>query len=184
MHGCGCEAKPVWQSICSTLEQDKAWRRPTGSGQHFCQAAEHDWLSDKKADTQPHSLSFTHTQCINTNKRHTPAVRCSHTCPLWSCGLDNGQLFKEAAAGEKKNALMSTSVVHSRRCVWGQKDTRWWCWSSRWHQGSGSESGGSAHREWWPSPRTQWVRWLKQPPLEPQPGRLRKVTMSGEGTGR
>lgn len=68
--GCSCDAERVWQSICSTLEQHRAWRGPTGSGQHFCHQLTSGtaWLTDwviEKTDTQPHRPSSP-TPCVYT----------------------------------------------------------------------------------------------------------------------
>lgn len=71
-------------------------------------------------------------------------------------------------------------TVYSRKCAWGQRGTRW-RWSSQLHLGSGSESGGSAHRGWWLWWWTRWVRWPRRRPWEPRPGRRRKATTSAEG---
>lgn len=70
MCGCSCDAERVWQSICSTLEQHRAWRGPTGSGQHFCHQLTSGtaWLTDwviEKTDTQPHRPSSP-TPCVYT----------------------------------------------------------------------------------------------------------------------
>lgn len=152
-------------------------------------AAECDWLSDRKGrHSASHPLPLTQPVHTHTHmhKRGTATVTCSRPVmftPATIVSWSKNQLLQ----GKKSQFLPSSqhlpyTLIHSHRCALGQKDTRWWCWSSQWHRGSGSESGGSARREWWPSPQTRTVRWLKLPPWEPQPDPRQKVTTSAGGT--
>ena len=178
MRGFSCEAEQVWQSFCSTLEQDRAWRSPTGSGQHFCHQPDgcRVWLTSR------HTGPIL-TPSVHTHKRGAATVTRWHV--LWSCRGDNGHLIKEPGAHSSRLDLRACRThINSHRCGWGQKDIRWWCWSSQWHRGSGSESGGSARREWWPSLRTRRVRRLKLLPWWLRPDPLKIVTTSGDGKER
>lgn len=178
MRGFSCEAEQVWQSICNALEQDRAWRSPTGSGQHFSHQPNgcRVWLTGRH--TRPILTPY-----VRTHKRGAATVTCWHV--LWSCRGDNGQLIKEPGAHSSCLDLSNCCAqINSRRCGWGQKDIRWWCWSSQWHRGSGSESGGSARHEWWPSPQTRRVRRLKLLPWWLRPDPLKRVTTSGDGKER